>query len=360
MAAKVRNHNDWLPLHFACRNGASFSIIKMLKEAYPEAVKMKNNEDEMPAQIALRNDVSIDTIKMLLEYLPKSVANIRTDEDVKLFIEEEDIGSSESEANNGTCDGSSSLDIPPELKEISVYLQQAKELDREQANSESQIVSYYCRKYAVLCGLQFAYDSQACKDYLCTILNQLDEEKLELPSFTSKESECYTRKFANIVFTKADNADKAGYATRETASLFHEAASFFDVLQQFITDKEILSEEQEEDRKKANYARSRAVDILVAVNEGKNAMACGYKEHESCTKVVDGNVCDNDLKCTICLEKLLDGVSLNLRLPCGHEFHHLCIRKWQGDSKLGDTKSCHNRPLTCPVCRAQSDVAVEP
>lgn len=45
-------------------------------------------------------------------------------------------------------------------------------------------------------------------------------------------------------------------------------------------------------------------------------------------------------ECIICLEDYVSGESLVLRLPCGHEFHEDCIRKW-----------LLRRKRTCPICK---------
>jgi Ring finger domain len=47
---------------------------------------------------------------------------------------------------------------------------------------------------------------------------------------------------------------------------------------------------------------------------------------------------DSRTQCTICLDRLIDGVAL-VRLPCGHSYHITCIVPWLG-------KSC-----LCPECR---------
>lgn len=43
--------------------------------------------------------------------------------------------------------------------------------------------------------------------------------------------------------------------------------------------------------------------------------------------------------CGICLEKVIQEITMNSRLPCKHEFHTSCIRKWFQEGKS-----------TCPLC----------
>lgn len=72
-------------------------------------------------------------------------------------------------------------------------------------------------------------------------------------------------------------------------------------------------------------------------------------------KLVINNEGENDYDCTICLERLIDGVSFNLRLPCGREFRQSCIRQWREDSQVGGHTHRQNRPVPCPICRTKSD-----
>lgn len=45
-------------------------------------------------------------------------------------------------------------------------------------------------------------------------------------------------------------------------------------------------------------------------------------------------------ECIICLEDYVNGESVVLKLPCGHEFHEDCIRRW-----------LLSRKKTCPICK---------
>ena len=54
---------------------------------------------------------------------------------------------------------------------------------------------------------------------------------------------------------------------------------------------------------------------------------------------------DDDLKYTICLERLIDGVHLNVSFPCGCELHLSCIQQWKGKSKVRDPPNSQNCTL---------------
>lgn len=53
-------------------------------------------------------------------------------------------------------------------------------------------------------------------------------------------------------------------------------------------------------------------------------------------------------ECIICLEDYESGVSTVLRLPCDHDFHEHCIRKW-----------LLTRKKTCPICKMDITVNME-
>ena len=79
------------------------------------------------------------------------------------------------------------LTVPPELKKITPYVRRAEELDRDKANPESRLVSYYCRQYAVHNGIGLA-TSPAGKQCLGELLANLEGEK-ETISAKRKRSE---------------------------------------------------------------------------------------------------------------------------------------------------------------------------
>jgi vacuolar protein sorting-associated protein VTA1 len=176
---------------------------------------------------------------------------------------------------------STPLDIPPELKKITTYIRRAEELDKGEKSPEKRIVSYYCRQYAVSVGLPFARSgSQAVKVCLSTVLNHLEKEKPAISTISRKEAESLIRQFANQAFSVADNEDRSGCASRSTARTFFSASCYFEILQQFITNEEELTEEQKDDAEKRVYGKWKATQILKAMKEGRNVIPGGYGELE--------------------------------------------------------------------------------
>jgi len=176
---------------------------------------------------------------------------------------------------------STPLDIPPELKKITTYIRRAEELDKGEKSPEKRIVSFYCRQYAVSVGLPFARSSsQAVKVCLSTVLNHLEKEKPAISTISRKEAESLIRNFANQAFSVADNEDRSGCASRSTARTFFSASCYFEILQQFITNEQELSEEQKDDAEKRVYGKWKATQILKAMKEGRNVIPGGYGELE--------------------------------------------------------------------------------
>mmetsp|Transcript_9644 Transcript_9644/g.16052 ORF Transcript_9644/g.16052 Transcript_9644/m.16052 type:complete len:339 (+) Transcript_9644:135-1151(+) len=170
------------------------------------------------------------------------------------------------------------LALPPELKKITPYIRRAEELDKDKANAESRLVAYYCRQYAVHNGITLA-QSPAGKTALGGILNDLETEKEAMAAFNREESHYLCRQFAEKVFSKADEEDRAGAAGKSTARTFYAAATFLEILQQFYADDE-ESEEKEEEKKKVVYAKWKATDILKAMKEGRQSTPGGYGEKQ--------------------------------------------------------------------------------
>jgi len=170
------------------------------------------------------------------------------------------------------------LSLPAELKRITPFIRRAEELDRDKSNAESRLVAYYCRQYAVHTGIALA-QSPAGKTALGDILNELEKEKEAMSAFTREESKFLCLQFAEKIFNKADEEDRAGKASKNTAKTFYAAASFLEILQQFYNQgEEEMEEEQGEISKKTKYAKWKATEILKAFKEGRTPTPGGYGE----------------------------------------------------------------------------------
>lgn len=180
------------------------------------------------------------------------------------------------------------LTIPPDLKKITQYIRRAEELDKDK-NAETKLVAYYCRQYAVQQGIPILQSNPSSEGNAClgSIMASLEKEKKKMSVFSKEECQMICTKFANQIFDKADQVDRAGMANKSTAKTFYAAASFLDMLKQFEEDKDASTEED----KKSFYAKWKATDILKAIKEGRDPTPGGYgqdsdgKESEEDTDV---------------------------------------------------------------------------
>jgi len=187
------------------------------------------------------------------------------------------------------------LNIPPELKKITQFVRRAEELDQDTTRPESRLVAYYCRQQAVSVGIPFS-NTPAAKKCLAALLGELEAEKPAMSNFSREEAEYLVRKFANMVFDRADQEDRNGKANKDTARVFYVAATLFETLQQFYPKPPVgaddgsedhLSEEQQEDCKKRKYSKWKATDILKAIKEGRNVVPGAFGEMDAVHQQMD-------------------------------------------------------------------------
>ncbi|CAB9516220.1 protein sorting-associated protein VTA1 homolog [Seminavis robusta] len=169
------------------------------------------------------------------------------------------------------------LSIPPELKKISPYIRRAEELDKDTGVAESRLVAYYCRQYAVHLGIPLASASPAAKTCLGVLLGTLETEKPAMDNFTRDEAKFLCQSFAERVFNKADEEDRQGVANKGTAKTFYAAASFLQILDQFLEEGD---PEADEIKKKVVYSKWKSTEILKAIKEGRTPTPGGYEVEE--------------------------------------------------------------------------------
>jgi ankyrin repeat protein len=69
-----RDQDDALPLHVACRRGASFSIVQSLVNRYKASVKSVTFEGDLPLFLACEmSETSLDTVFLLMKQYPDVV-----------------------------------------------------------------------------------------------------------------------------------------------------------------------------------------------------------------------------------------------------------------------------------------------
>jgi ankyrin repeat protein len=69
-----RDRNGSLPLHVACRRGASFTIVRSLVDLYKASVKSRTPQGDLPIFLTCEMpEPSLDAIYMLVKFYPDLV-----------------------------------------------------------------------------------------------------------------------------------------------------------------------------------------------------------------------------------------------------------------------------------------------
>lgn len=168
-------------------------------------------------------------------------------------------------------------EIPPTLKLITSALRRAEELEKD-PNPEAKIVAYYCRYYVVSKGSKLCSVPAVAAEnkFLIDEMSKLEKFKATNESLTKENGQSICLSYAQSVFEKADDEDRAGVADKATAKLFYAAGTFFDILEQF---GDIPAEVSE----KRKYSKWKATEILNAFKNGVKPTPGGYGEvHISC------------------------------------------------------------------------------
>ncbi|KAF4320470.1 hypothetical protein BBO99_00002621 [Phytophthora kernoviae] len=154
--------------------------------------------------------------------------------------------------------------VPPTFKALLPFVRRAEELDRDTSRPESKLIAYFCRQYAMELGIKLRENdaSNDTTDYLLSLMDRLEDEKNKLPDFTQEEGKEICEDFAMEIFSKADDEDRAGMASKSTARTFYAAGTFFDILNQFGDISDDIVE-------KRRYCKYKAATILKAIKEGQ-------------------------------------------------------------------------------------------
>jgi vacuolar protein sorting-associated protein VTA1 len=111
-------------------------------------------------------------------------------------------------------------------------------------------------------GIKLKSKSPDVNTFLLSLMNALEASKKVIGPIKDDAGAVTCENFALSIFTKADEEDRAGVATKDTAKTFYAAATFFDILEQFgDLDQEI--------QEKRRYSKWKAADIINAIKAGK-------------------------------------------------------------------------------------------
>lgn len=166
---------------------------------------------------------------------------------------------------------------------IAPFLQRAAELETSMPK-----IAYYCRMHAVREGLKLEQRSSQVKETLERATDALERAKGSL-TLNEENDELEFENFALKIFARADEADRRGTRTVNTAKLYYAASVFLDALRQFEDEGEL----GEDLASKRRYAAWRAAEIVKADKEGREPSAPPSMDDEEdaggMTKTTVGN-----------------------------------------------------------------------
>jgi hypothetical protein len=160
------------------------------------------------------------------------------------------------------------MNIPAELKPFKHYLLQALQLGKLK-QPDAELMSIYC----LIAFVQKSYPKVGNNPDLKGLLMELMDDiaakkKSELAGelfeqYKDKEPE-FIKRFATTIWKRADNTDRAGKATRQTAKAFFASSIFFQCLDQYDCPEDI-----KEVAPLVKYAKFKTNDILKAIKAGR-------------------------------------------------------------------------------------------
>lgn len=149
-------------------------------------------------------------------------------------------------------------DLPPSLKPIATYLQRAREIA-----PRAPVVAYYARLYALQLALELRPKMEkADMGTLLQLMDAMEEEKRRTDLSQADVPSALVEDFAQDLFARADEVDRAGVADMKVGRAFYAASVVIDVCRQF---GELPADLHE----KHKYARWRFVEISKATREGR-------------------------------------------------------------------------------------------
>ena len=164
----------------------------------------------------------------------------------------------------------SKMSAPEGLKTLNAFLKRAEELDAAAAWDRSLAkIAYYCRFAAVDMGIKAIgavppAQQAAANAFLGDLLGRVEGDKAALGvTADSMQSDLLqVRNFALKVFKSADDSDRAGLGSADTARSMVAVGNLLDVVRMLGTAEPKMSEI-------AKYAKGRSVEILKAIKEGR-------------------------------------------------------------------------------------------
>ena len=179
------------------------------------------------------------------------------------------------------------MNIPAVLKPYKHYLLQAMQLGKLQ-QPDAELMSIYCLSAFVMKSYPKVGNDAELKQLIIELMDDIEtKKKSDLASelfeeWKKKEPE-FIKRFATTIWKRADNTDRAGKATRQTAKAFFASSIFFQCLDQYDCPEDV-----EEVAPLVKYAKFKTSQILKAIKEGRQPTP-GPPGGENAPVVADDN-----------------------------------------------------------------------
>jgi len=154
--------------------------------------------------------------------------------------------------------------VPPTLKPCQTYMKLAT--DHEKVNP---IITYWCRLYALQLGLKIDSKAPENRVFLMSVMDWLEKEKKIREADDNYINEivaqAHVENYGMKIFLKADEVDRAGNATKNTAKQFFTAAQIFDMCA-------VFGEVGEDLLQKSKYGKWRAAYIIKCIKNNETPL----------------------------------------------------------------------------------------
>ena len=131
------------------------------------------------------------------------------------------------------------MSIPTAFKSMLSAFKRADELDRD-PQRENRIVAYFIRYWAVTKSAKVMTKDPEEQRFVAGQLDLLEKLSPQL-NIAEGEGKSTCIQQGTLLFDRADEIDRAGFADKATAKLFYTAATIYDCLEQFgETDEEVV------------------------------------------------------------------------------------------------------------------------
>ena len=158
--------------------------------------------------------------------------------------------------------------VPAKLKPCRDFFLRAKELEKAK-DAEHLLMSTYCGIAFLTKAMPLAVGDNECNMFIMSVMDEVEAKK-QNPAIREAfqqqkglEPE-FIKQYASNIFKKADDIDRSGNASKQTAIAYLAASTFYQVLSCYDCPADV-----EEVKPIIKYSKWKAMDILKALKEGR-------------------------------------------------------------------------------------------